>query len=206
MINWKKLITVSLVLLTGCAPPETPDAALISHEPPQASKTLKTRTAKQISSWTINGAIAAKNKTEAWTASINWKQNGPNNYQIRLFGPLGGGSMLIEKKGGVVTYQDAQKRTKSYNADELMYQQTGIRIPIKNLYYWIRGLPAPGTVQSAQYEQYNQTKRLSYLKQDGYAVKYLNYTNNEDISLPSKIYVQSSKGNLKIIIKRWKTH
>jgi len=207
MINWKSLVlALSFIVLTGCAPPKAPDTAFISHEPTQASKAYKKRTANQISSWTIIGAIAAKNKTEAWTASINWKQNGPDNYQIRLFGPLGGGSMMIEKKHGVVTYQNAEKRTKSRNADDLMYQQTGIRIPIQNLYYWIRGLPAPGAVQSAHYEQHDQIKHLIYLKQAGYTVKYLNYTNNEDLSLPSKIQVQGPKGNLKIIIKRWKTH
>lgn len=205
MINWKNLVIVNFIFLTACTPPQTPDTALTPKTASQAPKTLKTRTANQVSSWTIIGAIAAKNKTEAWTASINWKQNGPNNYQIRLFGPLGGGSMLIEKKNGVVTYQDAQKRKKSSNADALMHQETGIRIPIQNLYYWIRGLPAPGTVQSSQYAKFDTTKHLSYLKQDGYIIKYLNYTNNGDLSLPTKINIYGTKGNLKIIIKRWKT-
>jgi outer membrane lipoprotein LolB len=204
MINWKHLTSLSFVVLTACAPPQAPDAVITSDNQTQAltteSKALKTRSAKSISSWTINGAIAAKNKKEAWSASLNWKQNGPSNYQIRLFGPLGGGSMLIEKKGSVITYQDAQKRTTSNNADDLVYKQTGTRIPIQNLYYWMRGLPAPGAVQSAQYDQ---AGRLSYLKQAGYTIQYMRYTNKQGVDLPSKLHVRGTEGNLKLIVKRW---
>ena len=28
---------------------------------------------------------------------MNWVQHGPNSYQIRLMGPLGGGTVLIEQ-------------------------------------------------------------------------------------------------------------
>lgn len=206
-MNWKKFISLSVIFVTGCAPPEAPDAALsplaASQAQKQTSPIMKTRTASEVSSWTITGALAAKNKTDAWTASIHWTQNGPNNYNIRLFGPLGGGSILLEKKNGVVTYQDTQKRIKSHNADGLMYQQTGIRIPIQDLYYWVRGLPAPGAIKSADHDS---SQNLTYLEQAGYAITYLNYTNRKGINLPSKIHVRGSKGNLKIIIKRWETH
>lgn len=206
-MNWKKIVSLSLIFLTGCAPHETPDTAFTSHAVSQTQKQarllVKTRKASELTSWSITGAVAAKNKTDAWTASIHWTQNGPNNYKIHLFGPLGRGNMLIEKKGRVVTYQDAEKRIKSHNADQLIHQQTGMYIPIQDLYYWVRGLPAPGGVKSAKHDD---MKRLSYLEQDGYAISYLNYTNREGINLPSKIHVRGTKGNLKIVIKHWKTH
>jgi outer membrane lipoprotein LolB len=204
MMNWKHLTSLSFVALTACAPPQVPEATALTPEAstsqPEASKA---RSAKHISSWTVIGAVAAKNSKEAWSASLNWKQNGPNNYQIRLFGPLGGGSILIAKKGGVVTYQDGQKRTTSNNADNLVYQQTGVHIPIQDLYYWMRGLPAPGAIQSAQYDE---AGHLTYLKQAGYTIQYLRYTNKQGIDLPSKLHVRGGGGNLKLIVKRWETH
>jgi len=203
MTNWKKLISLSFVALTACAPPQAPEATTLTPEATSQLKTANARSAKNISSWTIIGAVAAKHNKQAWTASLNWKQNGPNNYQIRLFGPLGGGSILIEKKGGVVTYQDGQKRTASNNAGDLVYKQTGVRIPIRALYYWMRGLPAPGAVQSAQYDE---AGHLSYLKQAGYTIQYERYTNRDGVDLPTKLHVHGSEGNLKLIVKRWKTH
>lgn len=204
MINWKHLTTsLSFVALTACAPPQVPETTALTPERANKTEAPQARSAKTMSSWTIIGAVAAKNNQEAWSASLNWKQNGPNNYQIHLFGPLGGGSILIEKKGGVVTYQDGQKHTTSKNADALIYQQTGVHIPIQALYYWIRGLPAPGAVQS---EQYDQTGHLSYLKQAGYTMQYMRYTKKQGIDLPSKLNVRGGGGNLKLIIKRWETH
>ena len=203
MINWKHLTSLGLVALTACAPPPAPDTTTLTSKTSSQLKAAKARSAKNISSWTITGAIAAKNKNEAWTASLNWKQNGPNDYKIRLFGPLGGGSILIEKKGNTVTYQDGEKRVTSHNADTLIYQQTGVRIPIHQLHYWARGLPAPGEVQSSQYDG---TGHLTYLKQAGYTIWYQRYTNKQGIDLPTKLHLRGNEGSVKLIIKRWETH
>ena len=199
MMNWKQLLlSLSFIVLTACAPPQAPEATTLTPE-----TASKARSAKNISSWTLTGAIAAKNKTEAWTASLNWKQHGPHNYQIHLFGPLGGGSLLIEKKDGMVTYQDAQTRIQSKSSDALFYKQTGMHIPIQHLYYWIRGVPAPGATQSVHYDK---AGRLSSLKQAGYIIQYERYTNKQGIELPSKLRVYGREGNLKLIIKRWEIH
>jgi len=199
-MNRQKVIPFSIFILTACAPPKPPEMTTLPPKALPQDQTFKTHSAKNISSWTMTGAVAVKNKKEAWSASFNWKQNGPDNYQIHLFGPLGGGSILIEKKSGSVFYQDNQKRITSNNTDDLIYQQTGIHIPIHNLYYWIRGLPAPGTISSVDYDQ---NKHLSYLKQTGYTIKYVNYTNKQGIDLPSKLLVHSNEGHLKLIIKHW---
>lgn len=204
MINWKHLTSFSLFILTACAPPQAPDAiqqtSLSTTTTTASIETPKLRSAKNISSWTIAGVVAAKNKKEAWSASLNWKQRGINNYQIHLYGPLGSGSILIENKNGEIIYQDGQKRIISHHADNLMKQQTGIRFPFQALYYWIRGLPAPGTVQSAHYDQ---AGRLIELKQAGHVIQYMRYTNKQGIDLPSKLYVQGVEGKLKLIIKHW---
>ncbi len=202
------MINFSFIFLTSCAPSQKPDATLTTHAPPAQtfitqSKASTVRLAQNMTSWTITGAVAAKNKNDAWSASLNWQQDGPNNYHIRLFGPLGGGNILIEKKGAMVTYQDAQNRKTSRSADDLIHLQTGMHIPIQNLYYWIRGLPAPGVVQSTNYDH---AGNLTYLEQAGYTIQYMRYTNTQGVNLPSKLHVRGAEGSLKLIIKRWKTH
>jgi outer membrane lipoprotein LolB len=76
--------------------------------------------------------MAARNKRKGWSASYNWVQQGINQYQIRLFGPLGGGTVIIAKQGGTVTYTDGPKKISSHNADQLLMQQTGIQLPVNN--------------------------------------------------------------------------
>ncbi len=154
-----------------------------------------------LSSWELSGAIAARNKKRGWTASINWLQQGPNQYQIRLFGPLGGGTVIVEKHGAVITYRDGPKRISSNNADELLQKQTGVRLPVKNLYYWVRGLPASGSIQAKRVDANNY---LIGFTQAGYSIKYTAYTSAGGMTLPSKIHLQGHGVLIKLVIKHWK--
>jgi len=197
MNTFKRTCILSISLLTACAPPKPAPEAPMNETIPVVKREAQTAT---VSSWVISGAMAAKNANKAWTASLNWRQEGMGKYQIRLFGPLGGGTVLIEKNGGVVTYKDGPKTASSSNADELLQQQTGVRLPVNNLYYWVRGLPAPGAVQSAQHDQYNH---LTSLNQSGYQINYASYTSVGKIDLPSKIFLQGHGVTIKLIIKHW---
>lgn len=169
----------------------------------QKHKAIKTlSSAASLSSWELSGAIAAKNRKQGWTAALNWLQQGPNKYQIRLFGPLGGGTVIIEKQGSVITLRDGPKKRSSNNADELLRKETGVRLPVKDLYYWVRGMPAPGGIQSAHY--YTSGHRLSSFKQAGYTINYTAYTMAGTRVLPSKIRLDGHGVMIKLVIKRWK--
>lgn len=197
-MNTLKCLSLSaVILLTACAPPR-PAAELPTNKVMPLEK-RQTQTAT-ISSWEIHGAMAAKNKTKGWSATMNWLQTGPANYQIRLMGPLGGGAVLINRSGSTITFQDGPKKSTSTNADELLQKETGIRLPVNNLYYWVRGLPAPGAVQSEEHDQYNH---LIQLRQSGYTIAFTKYTSVKGIDLPSMIRLEGNGMMVKVIIKSW---
>lgn len=201
MDNLKRFIVIPICLLTACAPPrpvmEPQQPTTINKVIPVEQRKEQTKT---ISSWEIRGAMAAKSKSKGWSAAMNWVQNGPNSYHIRLMGPLGAGTVLINKSGNTVTFQDGPKTISATNADELLQKQTGIRLPVNNLYYWVRGLPAPGKVNSEQRDQYNH---LVQLKQSGYTITFGNYTSVKGADLPSLIRLEGNGVMVKVIIKNW---
>jgi outer membrane lipoprotein LolB len=211
----KSITLISVCLLTACSSNRTATNLPASNPPPNnntlVSKNelpsnkvipLEKRKAETatISSWVIRGALAAKNKSKGWSATMNWAQQGPSSYQIRLMGPLGGGTVLINKQGNTVTFQDGSKRATSNNADELLKKQTGIQLPVNNLYYWVRGLPAPGAVQSEQHDQFNH---LVQLRQGGYTINFTQYTSVKGIDLPSMVRLDGNGVMIKVIIKSW---
>ncbi|MCL9685267.1 lipoprotein insertase outer membrane protein LolB [Legionella maioricensis] len=198
MNTTKHLGILSFCLLTACAPPPQPAEELPTNKVIPLEK-RKSETAT-ISSWQIQGAMAAKNKAKGWSATMNWVQHGPSSYQIRLMGPLGGGTVVINKNGSVITFKDGAKTSTSTNADELLLKQTGIRLPVNNLYYWVRGLPAPGGVQSEQHDKYNH---LVQLKQNGYTINFTKYTSVKGIDLPSMIRLDGNGVMVKVVIKNW---
>jgi outer membrane lipoprotein LolB len=194
----KRLGILSFCFLTACAPPQRPaDELPVNKVIPLEKRKSETAT---ISSWTIQGAMAAKNKSKGWSATMNWVQHGPNSYQIRLNGPLGGGAVVINKTGSTITFKDGAKTATSTNADELLLKQTGIRLPVNNLYYWVRGLPAPGGVQSEQHDKYNH---LVQLRQSGYTINFTQYTSIKGIDLPSMIRLEGNGVMIKVVIKNW---
>ena len=198
MNAFKRLMTVSFCFLTACAPPKQMEEAPINKVIPVQQRTTQTI---QVTSWEIDGAIAAKNKSKGWSATLNWMQNGPNSYQIRLVGPLGSGSLLISKNGSMITVHDGKNVTQSKNGEALLLQQTGIRLPVNNLYYWVKGMAAPGKIQSEVRDQYNH---LIKLQQNGYLIEFNQYTSVKGIDLPSKIHLVGNGVSIKVIIKNWR--
>ncbi|MGQ3891626.1 lipoprotein insertase outer membrane protein LolB [Legionella sp. CNM-4043-24] len=221
----KRLIFVPMLALMACAPPKmqapampgmipneaaplkTPGpgtnekvAAIVTDGKINPGKSLGT-SATPPSSWELSGAMAAKNKNKAWSASVNWIQRGISSYQIRLFGPLGSGTVMISRQGGAISFRDGPKSVTSSNADELLSRQTGVRLPVSNLFYWVRGIPAPGAVQSAQRDA---NGHLTLLRQSGYTIQYLGYSSVGKMALPASIRLQGNGVFIKMVIKRWR--
>ncbi|KTD75684.1 lipoprotein insertase outer membrane protein LolB [Legionella waltersii] len=193
----KRLLIVSICFLTACAPPRPAEQDPVNKVMPLEERKKETST---VSSWEIKGAMAAKTKSKGWSATMNWVQRGASSYTLRLMGPLGGGSVLISRQGGTITFQDGPKTSTSSNAEELLLKQTGIRLPVNNLYYWVRGLPAPGGVQSEKHDTYNH---LIQLKQAGYTIDFTKYTSVKGIDLPSMIRLEGNGVMVKVVIKNW---
>lgn len=210
MNTYRLIVPISFCCLVACTTMQKPVEMPLTTQNPITPPTepgvpVKTSSshnqASNISSWDLSGAIAARNKTKSWTASINWQQQGPNRYQIRLLGPLGGGTIVVEKQGNVVTYRDGPKKIASSDADKLLFAQTGVRLPVNSLYYWVRGIPAPGNVNSEKHATGGAT---SELHQDGYTITYLQYTLVNNTPLPTKIRLEGRGVMIKLVIKHWK--
>jgi outer membrane lipoprotein LolB len=205
---FKPASILPLALLTACAPPQTPQMTSPNFPSGSTQNAIGGQTptgktagnAAAVNSWQLSGAMAAKGNGKAWSASVNWQQYGMGSYNIRLFGPLGSGTVIIEKQGGMVTYKDGPKTATSKSADDLLQKQTGIRLPINNFYYWVRGLPAPGGVQA---ENRDAANHLISLRQSGYTINYGGYTTVGNVDLPNKINLQGNGVTIKLVIKHW---
>ena len=152
-----------------------------------------------VSSWEISGAIFARNQAKGWSATLYWLQKGLNQYQIRLVGPIGSGAVIINKKSGVVTYRDGPHRFSAVSAENLLKKQTGISLPVNNLYYWVRGIPAPGPIGGSEYHH----KLLFILRQAGYIVEYRQYMTVGKLVLPKQIILHNKNVFIKLAIRRW---
>ncbi|MCW8964708.1 MAG: lipoprotein insertase outer membrane protein LolB [Gammaproteobacteria bacterium] len=153
-----------------------------------------------IHQWDVSGRIAMQTTDDAWSASMEWQQSG-DNYDIRLFGPLGGEALSIKGQQDFVelTNDDGEIFTAA-SAAELIYRQTGWRVPVDGLRYWVRALAAP---QIPAEHFFNQGGRLSELRQLDWIVYYQDYQQVNNLEMPRKIRLEHGHFTVKLILRDW---
>lgn len=198
----KKLMIVLsalLFLLAGCA--NLRPAAPSSLQP--TAQTWQQRSAQltRLNNWTILGAISIHQPQRTTIAHLQWQQH-QRNYDIHLTGPFSVGGVHITGGIGYVTLAGVQKGAVEVasSPEALVRQQLGVELPISNMYYWVRGLPAPGVTAKQTLDNQN---RLALLQQQNWTIRYQAYQTVNGIDLPSTIIMTNEDLSVKLVIKQW---
>lgn len=185
-----------IILITACTTIVIPYAV----DDPDLEWSQHQLQLNKISSWKINGRLAVTNKAEVWHLSVNWKQQ-EQNYTIHLSGPFGAGAVQLTGDSTGVTIKTSDKTTYAPDAEQLLYESTGVQIPVQNLFYWVRGLPNPDSPISSQIiDPYGRLKKVS---QNEWNVSFKRYKKNNNIDLPSKIFIRKKTLDIRLIIEDW---
>lgn len=158
-----------------------------------------------ISHWQFSGKLGIKAPDESASASIHWQQT-DKNYRIQLHGPLGQKSLSIEGNLKEVTLKEKGKPAISArNAESLLKRTTGWSLPLQQLDYWIRGLPAPST--KIQLIELNAQGLIHNLRQKDWQIEYSGYKpityQARTIYLPQKLVARHKDLRLTLVIRNW---
>lgn len=153
-----------------------------------------------VDAWQINGKIGIRSEKESGSAVLFWLQR-QDYFDIRLSGPLGQGSTRLTGRQGAVSLEIANRGIfQAHSAEALMQQQLGWSLPVENLLWWVRGLPAP---YSKSQLQLDSNSLLAKLEQDQWHVEYLSYRTENDLQLPERIKLSGAGLNITLVIKEW---
>lgn len=168
LINLYFLFLTVLLLASGCAV-----NAVSSHSPVSRSWAEQEGGVSQLTSWQMRGRVAIKSVNQSFdpiSANVFWRQV-DQSYDIELFGPVGLGAIKLLGQPGETVLTDSQSHQyKATSPEKLMQQQLGWSLPVSQLYYWVRGLPAPtnsGEVDNQAQKRLDPEHRLLSLKQAG---------------------------------------
>jgi len=184
----KIILTLTLALfLSACA-------NLSPTGKPEPTGTVQSRwedhqeTLSSITAWQLDARVAVKAGTEGGTVNLYWNERAKNNYQLELHGALGQGrTKIISTPEKVRLLTPEGPEWIASNAEDLLAEYTGWYLPIDNLYYWVRGLPAP---ESATTPKLNSAGRIERLVQDGWTVTYQEYMQVQGIWLPKRFTLE----------------
>ena len=154
----------------------------------------------KLSHWRTIGRIGVVNEQDGWHANFQWDQQGPA-YRIDLIGPLGQGRVTVQGDVEKVSIQtlNGQNWTAS-DADTLLEQSLGVRLPVNGLRYWVRGLPEPGVTPVIKTDAKG---RLTRLVQSGWIIDYLAYTATAMLDLPARMVARRLDLSVKLVIEQW---
>lgn len=179
----------SLSLLSGC-----------SFLSPKPAFQIDQSTLEQLHSWSIEGKLGIKSEQQRQSVNLKWEQQG-EDFSLLLFGPFGKGKTQIERKGKRVYLSSGNEYREAKSAEALLYQMSGLHMPIQNLSYWVRGLAKPKT--RIQKVRYDDAQRVRQFVQSKWLIEYLRYEPIDGVNLPNKIRLSHKHYTLTIIIKRW---
>ena len=119
-----------------------------------------------------------------------------------MAGPFGvGHAQLTGTQEGVILV-DADKNTfYASGPDRLLYETTGIRMPVKGLLFWMRGLANPrAQIKDIKLDEFG---RLARLQQNNWQINFKRYLRVGEFELPEKIFINSTDLKVKVFVDEW---
>lgn len=185
---------LACLLLAACSGTARIDAP-VNPEWEQRRQVLES-----ISSWEFTGSINVRDTNDSHSSRIRWRQNN-EAYRINLWGTFNVGATQIDgRPGEVMISQQGQDPVVTTSPEELLYQELGYELPVTELNYWIKGIPAPGPRSDMQFGDNNQ---LMQFFQAGWQIDYMAYTNFGTETLPTRIRMQKTPLRLDLTRLNW---
>lgn len=183
-----------LIVLTACTSTPRMDAP-VNPEWEQRKAVLESLT-----EWEFTGSINVRDANEAHSSRIRWRQQ-QEQYRINLWGTFNVGATEINGRPGEVRIeQQGEEPIVTESPEQMLYDRIGYELPVTELNYWIKGIPAPGASEAMSFAENLQ---LLGFEQAGWRIDYLGYTNFGAESLPTRIRIRKDPLRLDLIRLTW---
>lgn len=184
-------IVLPLLIVAGCR--TLPVAAPIDWPAEKLAR-------QQLSSWQMQGRAAVATANDGWSAGIRWMQSGSAS-ELSLSGALGVGGVRVRSDGESFAIDTSKgEHLESPEAEAALERTIGVDLPVRNLRFWLLGVPAP---VSPATETRGENGQLARLEQDGWVVTYDRYAERNGRALPGRVQLERPPVRVRVIVERW---
>ena len=178
----RRSLLVLLLLLAGCAGLKTPPVPL--------------------NGFSASGRVSIRAGSDSHYANFGWQAEREAD-RLSFGNPLGQtlAELEIHYQRGLADYailRDSDGRARSGEPESLLYESTGMRLPVAGLRWWLQGLPAPGAASQ------RTTAEGTLIEQDGWQVLASDYSETSPAPRgPRKIVLTRDDVTVRIVISEW---
>ena len=185
------LAALGVLLVAACAAP--------GRQLPASDFELQQKQLRALDNWQVEGKIGLRSNGRGNSAQLNWQQQ-QGHYRLRLSGPLGIGTVLVDGNDEGVQLRTREGVYRAASPELLLEQLTGWQIPVSALQYWARGLPSPDLPIE---QQRVELGRLTALQQGGWSIDYRDFVQVQDLWLPRKMVMNRPETQLTLLYHNW---
>jgi outer membrane lipoprotein LolB len=193
------------LLLAGCAthrPQPTASPALAPPvDAPDAFAAQSAREAflAETGDWRLRGRVAFANGREGATVQIDWTQRG-DVFDIRLVAPITGREWRLSGRPGaaeLLGLEGGPRRAE--DAEGLLFETTGWRLPVRHFPYWVRGARGPEAAAAVQVDA--EGRPVSWT-QSGWALSFRDWWPGEP-PLPRRVFATREDASVRLVVAEW---
>lgn len=189
------LVLICLGGLAACvpAPVRQADAGLL------AAQSAREDALAAEPAWSLSGRLAVNAGGEGGSGRLDWRQQG-GDFEIRLAAPVTGKSWRLRQQGGVATLEglDGGMRT-APDAEALLFEATGWRLPVQALAAWARGARAAGPATI----EFGPAGLPALISQEGWQVEYREW-DDADPARPRRVFArQGEAASVRLVVDAW---
>ncbi len=189
------LIGIQLLALSAC----NHQTMRPSNAQPSGSWAAHQAQMRAVDQWHIKGKLGYKSPSDAGSVWLDWRQQAAQ-FTLLLGGPFGAGTVQIFSNENSVTLRRADKPDISASSTKaLSGHLLGLDLPVDELSYWMRGIPAPDVPVNEQ--TFNEQNLAASFAQVGWQLELSKYRSTEAGDLPGKLTATRGQSKFTLLIK-----
>jgi len=194
-------LALLVLLLSACAslraPPPSTDGVLAAAAY-TAQSAREAELASQ-TSWRLVGRVAFANAGQSASARIDWAQRG-DAFLIELTAPVTGRSWRLEGDAGTAVLSGLDDGSRQGpDAEQLLLDATGWRLPVAQMPRWVRGSRGAGPAQALLMGPDGLPESFA---QQGWQLRFPDWLPGAP-PLPRRVFATSGEASVRLVVSRW---
>jgi outer membrane lipoprotein LolB len=185
-------------LLGGCAQAPVRPAVVDAARSEQAQAAREQALATQ-RAWGFTGRLAVSTDGHGGSGRIEWTQDG-DDFDVRLLAPVTRQGWRLHRAGGVVRLEGLEDGPREgTDAEALLFDATGWRLPVTDMVAWVRGARGAGSPATVESDAAGLPRRIG---QSGWQVDYPAWTGDVP-PLPTRVNATQGEARVRLAIESW---
>jgi outer membrane lipoprotein LolB len=193
------LAFAAIGLLGACARAPVRPTPVADAARSEAAQAAREAALASLRSWRFTGRIAVSTEGRGGSGRIEWAQDG-DDFDVRLSAPVTRQSWRLHQAQGRVRLEGLEGGVREgTDAEALLLEATGWRLPVADMAAWVRGVRgagSPATVES------DTQGRPILIGQSGWQVDYPAWDAAVP-ALPLRVHATQGEAKVRLAIEAW---